>query len=102
MLQPLDVSLFRPLKVNLSKFTDGLKLLSITGNYKTLDKTNFTAVFKEALDKTIGLATIKNGFRKTGIYPYNPEAIDKTRLMPTLPLQSSNLPESIESPSEIH
>ena len=102
MLQPLDVSLFRPLKVNLSKFTDGLKLLSITGNYKTLDKTNFTAVFKEALDKTICLATIKNGFRKTGIYPYNPEAIDKTRLMPTLPLQSSNLPESIESPSEIH
>ena len=53
VLQPLDVGLFRPLKVNLSKLTDGLKLLSIKGNYKTLDKTNFTAVFKEALDKTI-------------------------------------------------
>ena len=101
VLQPLDVGLFRPLKVNLSKLTDGLKLLSITRNYKTLDKTNFTAVVKEALDKTICLATIKNGFRKTGIYPYNPKVIDKTRLIPTLPLQSSNLPESIESPSEV-
>ena len=98
VLQPLDVGLFRPLKVNLSKLTDGLKLLSIMD---TLDKTNFTAVFKEALDKTICLATIKNGFRKTGTYPFNPEAIDKLHLMPTLPLQSSNLPESIESPSEV-
>ena len=102
MLQPLDVGLFRSLKVNLSKLTDGLKLLSTTETYKTLDKTNFTAVFKEVLDKTICLATIKNVFRKTGIYPSNPEAIDKTRLMPTLPLQSSNLPESIETLQRFH
>ena len=32
VLQPLDVGLFRPLKVNLSKLTDGLKLLCIAGN----------------------------------------------------------------------
>ena len=89
VLQPLDVGVFRPLKVNSSKLTDELKLLSITGNYQSLDKTNFTVVFKEALDNTMCLATFKNGFRKTGIYPYNPEVIDKTRLMSTLPLLSS-------------
>ena len=86
VLQPLDVGAFRSLKVNLSKLADGLKLLSIKGNYQSLDKTNFTAVFKQALGNTMCLATIKNGFRKTGIYPYNPEAIDKTRLMTTVRL----------------
>ena len=96
VLQPLDVGVFRPLKVNLSKLTDDLKLLSITGNYQCLGKTNFTAVFKETLDNTMCLAKIKNGFRKTGIYPYNPEVIDKTHLMPTLPLLSSAQSQSIE------
>ena len=96
VLQPLDLCVFRPLKVNLSKPTNGLKLLSITGNYQSLDKTNFTAIFNEALNNTMYLATIKNGFRKTGICPYNPEAINKTRLMPTLPSQSSVHSQSVE------
>ena len=30
----------------------------------------------------MSLATIKNGFRKTGICPFNPEAINKTKLTP--------------------
>ena len=29
----------------------------------------------------MSLATIENGFRKTGICPFNPEAMDKTRLI---------------------
>ena len=84
ILQPLHVGVFWPLKVNLSKLTDGVKLLSVTGNYPQINKTNFTAVFKEALDKTMCLSTIKNGFQKTGIYPFNSDAIDKTCLIPTL------------------
>ena len=39
----------------------------------------------------IYLATIKNGFRKSGLYPYNPDAIDKSRLIPTLPQQQLSL-----------
>ena len=71
----------------MSKLTDALKLLSVTGNYDHISKTSFTAVFKETLEKMIYLATIKNGFRKTGLYPYNPDAIDKSCLMPKLPQQ---------------
>ena len=71
ILQPLDVGVFRPLKANLPKLTDGLKLLSVTGNCAQINKTNFTAVFKGALNKTMCLSIIKNGFRKTGIYPFN-------------------------------
>ena len=48
VLQPLDVGLFRSFKAKLSKVTGGLKLLSVTRNYKHIGKTNFTAVFKQA------------------------------------------------------
>ena len=89
VLQPLDVGLFRSLKANLSKVTDGVKMLSVTGDYQNINKTNFIAIFKESFERSMSLATIKNGFRKTGIYPFNPEAIDKTRLIPIEPSPSS-------------
>ena len=82
VLQLLDVGLFRSLKANLSKVTDGIKVLSVTGDYQSINKTNFTAIFKEFFERSMSLATIKNRFRKTGIYPFNPKAIDKTRLIP--------------------
>ena len=37
----------------------------------------------------MSLATIKNRFRKTGVNPFNPEGIDKTRLIPIEPSPSS-------------
>ena len=92
ILQPLDVGLFRSLKANLSKVTDGIKILSVTGDYQNINKTNFTAVFKESFERSMSLASIKNGFRKTGIYPFNAEAIDKTRLILIKPSLSSTPP----------
>ena len=65
VLQPLDVGLFRSLKAKLSKVTDGIKVLSVTGDYQSINKTNFTAIFKESFECSMSLATIKNGFRKT-------------------------------------
>ena len=67
VLQPLAVGLFRSLKANLSKVTNGVKMLSVTGDYQNINKTNFIAIFKEFFERSISLATIKNGFRKTGI-----------------------------------
>ena len=89
--------------MNFSKLTDGLKLLVVSGNYASINKTNFTAVFKEALDRIICLLTIKNGFRKTGIYPYNPDAIDKRCLMPTINTtpQPTETPHSSKTQNEI-
>ena len=89
ILQPLNAGLFRSLKANLSKVTDGVKMLSVTGDYQNINKTNFITIFKESFERSMSLATIKNGFRKTGIYPFNPEAIDKTRLIPIEPSPSS-------------
>ena len=89
--------------MNFSKLTDGLKLLVASENYASINKTNFTAVFKEALDRIICLATIKNDFRKTGRYPYNPDVIDKCRLMPTINTtpQTTETPYSSKTPNEV-
>ena len=64
VLQPLDVGLFRSLKANLSKVTDGIKVLSVTGDYQSINKTNFTAIFKESFECSMSLATIKKWFLK--------------------------------------
>ena len=89
VLQLLNVGLFRSLKANLPKVTHGVKMLSVTGDYQNINKTNFTAIFKKSFEKSMSLATIKKRFRKTGIYPFNPEGIDKTRLIPIEPSPSS-------------
>ena len=68
-----------------SRITDGLKLLSITGKYSAINK-RITPFFKAAFNETMAPATIKNEFRKCGIYPFKPDAIDKSCLMPTVPL----------------
>ena len=82
VLQPLDIGLFRSFKSNFSKATDGVTMLSVTGDYQNINKANFTGIFKESFERSMILTTIKNGFRKIGICPLNPEAIDKTKLIP--------------------
>ena len=81
--QPLDVACFGPMKVHFSKITDYVSLFSL-GVKQNLNvcKRNFTPIFKDAYDKTMSIAVIKNGFRKCGIYPFHKDAIDFDRLMP--------------------
>ena len=47
-----------------------------------INKTNFTITFKEVFGNTMNMGAIKNGFRKYGIHPFNPEAINKSQLVP--------------------
>ena len=51
-------------------------------NHVHISKKNFSAIFKEAFDNALVFNTIKKGFRKCGIMPFKPDAIDKNRLMP--------------------
>jgi len=78
ILQPLDLAVFRPLKTRFSNITDMVKLASLgSANPLSVTKKNFTALFKVAFEDAMSIGTIKNGFRKCGIYPFNPDAIDK-------------------------
>ena len=55
----MDVGLFRSLKANMLKVTDRVKMLSVTGDYQNINKANFTAIFKESLERSTSLATKK-------------------------------------------
>lgn len=84
ILQPLDVAIFKPLKTYFSKLTDIVNLASLgESSPVTICKKNFTAIFKEACEEKLNIGLIKTGFRKCGIVPFNPEAIDKKRFMPS-------------------
>ena len=90
VLQPLDVSVFRPFKNHFSKITDHIKIAMFMKPI-TINKTNFTIKLKDAFDKSVTMTTIQNKFRKCGIYPFDRNATDKSRLMP------SNNNKSLES-----
>ena len=47
-----------------------------------LDKPSFFQVFWPAFKRSMTVAAIQSGFRKTGIYPVNFEAIDKAKFTP--------------------
>ena len=72
---PIQLMSLRSLKAKLLKVTDAVKLLSLTGNYKHIGKTNITAIFQQVYEESKSFATVKNGFRRTGIYPCNPKTI---------------------------
>lgn len=82
ILQPLYVVISRPVKQYFAELTGNIKLATLgTTKVSQVNKTNFTAIFREAFEHAMTLATLGNSFRKCGIYQYNPDAIDKSRLM---------------------
>ena len=85
LLQPLDISVYKPLKNHFSTITDFIVLAGVThgATQITINKTNFPILLKEAFEKTISMKTIISGFHTSGICPFNPEAILKERLMPS-------------------
>ena len=90
VLQPVDVSVFRPFKNYFSKITDHIKIAMFMKPI-AINKTNFTTIFKDAFDKSATMTTIQNKLRKCGIYPFDRNATDKSRLIP------SNNNKSLES-----
>lgn len=77
ILQPADVSLFAPLKKNWKNIVRDWKKAN---NNKSVNKATFP-ILLETTVQHISADTIKNGFRKCGLYPFDVEAIDFTRCM---------------------
>ena len=81
LLQPLDVSVVKSLKAYFTKLCGQVKLLTLgTAKVINVNRTNFTAIFREAFEKSMSIPSIKNGFRKCGVYPFSPEAIDWSKI----------------------
>lgn len=78
IMQPADVSVFKPLK---SEWKNTLReWQNKTENInKVLSKCTFCPLLHSVLSAIDLEDTIKNGFRKCGLYPFNPENVDYTK-----------------------
>lgn len=77
ILQPEEVSLFRNLKRAWSKKVAEWQ----EKNGKYIRKEDFAPLLQEAISKLDWEKTMKNGFQKTGLHPFNPDAIDYRHLL---------------------
>lgn len=71
--QPLDASVFRSLKQHWQDVSHSY-MQSNPG--KLITKYNFSPLLNQAWSKTMTPSTICSGFRRCGVYPFNPNAID--------------------------
>ncbi|XP_078571581.1 uncharacterized protein LOC144859166 [Branchiostoma floridae x Branchiostoma japonicum] len=71
--QPLDVTVFSTLK---AQWATTLETLQAADTKFQAKKSNFSAIFSTVQDSSFTPENIKAGFRKTEIYPYNPDGVD--------------------------
>ena len=91
--QPLDVGVFGPLKAH---WTNVCHECFQSNPGKVLSKFNFNSLFAKAWMKCIQPENIINGFKKCGVYPFNPKAIKTPSSICNNSLSSTSL-NSIES-----
>lgn len=72
-LQPLDISLFSPLSTYYSQALD--EFLTTTQFLCRMTKRQFYKLFKQAFEKAFTEANIKSGWRKSGLHPFDPQAV---------------------------
>ncbi|KAJ8019287.1 hypothetical protein HOLleu_42202 [Holothuria leucospilota] len=80
VIQPLDVSVFKSLK---SRWSREVRNYQITHPGENVTKQSFASVFAKAWKSSALAENARSGFRKCGIFPLDPGAIDKTRLLPS-------------------
>ena len=84
-LQLLDVSVFKSLKSHFSKEVHALSFA----------KKDFVArVVKTLFERAFSMSNIKAGYAKCGIHPFDPNAIDQSKLLPSLQSFNSSADDS--------
>ncbi len=73
--QPLDVCVFKAVKSSWSTVLTEWK----AKNRGSIPKSVFPSLLKATLERTVNMeSNIKSGFRKTGLFPFNPDVVLKT------------------------
>ena len=70
--QPLDTSVFGPLK---TYWSEACRHYMFDNPGRIITKFQFSNLFSHAWSKGMSIENIVSGFRSTGIYPFNPNAI---------------------------
>ncbi|XP_022177727.1 uncharacterized protein LOC111038801 [Myzus persicae] len=73
ILQPADVSAFRPLK---SGWKKGLSEWRNKNPHSSVTKKDFAPILDAVLKTTVKSSTPINGFKACGLFPWNPDEID--------------------------
>ena len=71
-LQPFDKTVFSVLK---RRYDTECSEFLVENPMKQIDHQNFPAVFKASWEKAATPSTLVSGFRKTGLWPYNPTLV---------------------------
>ncbi|KAJ8935021.1 hypothetical protein NQ314_013046 [Rhamnusium bicolor] len=95
ILQPADVSVFKPLK---SEWKNTIrKWQSRSENVQCcVTKLNFCKVFQETLENYEMKQHIINGFRKCGLYPLSPDNVDYSKCVQNVLEKKNRANENLE------
>ncbi|XP_023939021.2 uncharacterized protein LOC112046570 [Bicyclus anynana] len=90
-LQPMDKSVYRSFEHHWDQ-----ELIKYINQHpeRTLNKTSFNVILSQVWPKCMTISNISNGFRSTGLYPYNPDAIPEEAFAPSA---LSELPKTMHS-----
>ncbi|XP_071510366.1 uncharacterized protein [Diadema antillarum] len=88
LCQPLDVSVFKSLKSHIGRYIKEGQ--AIRGSL-WVSKTEIPRVLKTPFEKAMTIHNIKQGFRKCGIHPFDPNAIDKHQLVRSRMIPSTDI-----------
>lgn len=80
ILQPLDVSFFGPLKADLCGLTGDLSAVS---HSFFVSKKKFSRVVRDSYQRLKDRRVVLAGFRRCGLYPLDPAAIDWSQVIPS-------------------
>ncbi|XP_039295124.1 uncharacterized protein LOC120353868 isoform X1 [Nilaparvata lugens] len=77
ILQPMDVAVFRSLKEGWKNKVHKWRLENIIKDGSHLLKKNdFAKLLQEVIDENVTESMLSNGFKKCGLYPWNPQIIE--------------------------
>ena len=86
LLQPLDVSVFGPVKSTWKKVPKEYQIETCAG---TVTKEDFQSLIARPWEQSFQPAHLQGGFRKTGLSPINRDAIPASRLTKSLSQQQA-------------
>lgn len=78
IIQPLDVGVFSPLK---NSWRKNVRTWRMDNGGQKLQRNDFPRILEKTLNSTLSPEIIRNGFKACGIYPFDENRIDYTKLL---------------------
>lgn len=96
LTQPMDVGVFKPLNTS---WTNQAKDWRIDHQYAKIEKKDVAPILERAINAIKYSDHLKNAFKKSGIFPFDVENIDLSRVLPSV-AESVSQQEQLWNPQE--